>query len=219
MRTLSIKNIIARVVSIALIGGGLALVGAFAFGINPLALAGGQSAATNSTEPSGFNVPELNGAQTASSGAAGDGGGPEDKTLTLEVPKMDRLDGVEIPDAAGDDAGALRSNAGIHLRGTGFPWQEEANVYMAGHRVGFPGTDSFLAFRDQRKLEDGDKIYVTDSEGTRYTYEVFSERVVGPGQTEVTQPVEGKNILTLQTCTFPNYSERIITQAELVEKA
>lgn len=217
MSSLRIKNIVARIVSLALIGGGLALVGAFALGINPLV--GEQSTATNSSDPDGFNVPELSGTQIASSRAAGGGNGPEDKTLTLNVPKMDQLDGVEIPDAAGDDVGALRSNAGIHLQGTGFPWQEEANVYMAGHRVGFPGTDSFLAFRDQRNLKAGDKIHVTDSEGIRYTYEVFSERVVGPGQTEVTQPVEGKNILTLQTCTFPNYSERIVTQAELVEKA
>lgn len=208
-----IRNIIARIFSLALIGGGLALVGAFVLGINPLA--SGQSTATNSGEPGGFNVPELSSAQTSNRGAEG----PEDKTLTLNVPEMERLDGVEIPDAAGDDAGALRSNAGIHLQGTGFPWQDEANVYLAGHRMGFPGTDSFLAFRDQRALEDGDKIHLTDSEGTRYTYEVFSERVVGPGQMEVTQPVQGKNILTLQTCTFPNYSERIITQAELVEKA
>ncbi|CAN5581901.1 hypothetical protein BH24ACT22_BH24ACT22_20760 [soil metagenome] len=42
---------------------------------------------------------------------------------------------------------------------------------------------------------------------------------MGPEQIEVTKPVEGKNILTLQTCTFPDYSERIVTQAKLVDVA
>jgi sortase A len=32
----------------------------------------------------------------------------------------------------------------------------------------------------------------------------------------VTDPVAGKNILTLQTCTLPDYSQRLIVQAELV---
>jgi sortase A len=33
----------------------------------------------------------------------------------------------------------------------------------------------------------------------------------------VTQPLEGKNVLTLQTCTLPDYSRRLIVQAERVE--
>ena len=33
----------------------------------------------------------------------------------------------------------------------------------------------------------------------------------------VTQPIEGKNVLTLQTCTLPDYSQRLIVQAERVE--
>jgi sortase A len=32
----------------------------------------------------------------------------------------------------------------------------------------------------------------------------------------VTDPIEGKNILTLQTCTLPDYSQRLIVQAELI---
>lgn len=200
-----IRGIVSGFVSLALILGGLALVATFFMG---------QSSQTSESGTSGeFNVPEV------STPSVEDPTGPADKTLTLTVPKMSRLDGVEIPDAAGNDEEALRVNAGIHLQGTGFPWQEEANVYLAGHRMGYPGTDSFLAFRDQQKLERGDKVHVKDSEGTRYTYEVFSEKIVGPQQTEVTQPIAGKNILTLQTCTFPDYTERIVTQAELVDVA
>jgi sortase A len=35
----------------------------------------------------------------------------------------------------------------------------------------------------------------------------------------VTKAVPDKNILTLQTCTLPDYSQRLIVQAELVETA
>jgi sortase A len=117
----------------------------------------------------------------------------------------------------GTDKQALSSHAAIHLAGTGFPWNEEANVYLAGHRLGYPRTDSFLAFFDLNKLEVGNQIYVTDANGTRYTYEVFKEFTVSPTDLSVTDTVEGKNIVTLQTCTLPDYSQRLIVQAELVD--
>ncbi len=87
---------------------------------------------------------------------------------------------------------------------------------MAGHRLGYPSTDSFLAFWDLSNLEDGDEIYVTDAMGRSYTYKVFKEFVVNPSDIFVTQPIEGKNIVTLQTCTLPDYSQRLIVQAEKV---
>ena len=40
---------------------------------------------------------------------------------------------------------------------------------------------------------------------------------MSPTDLSVTDPVEGKNILTLQTCTLPDYSNRLIVQAELVD--
>ncbi len=36
-----------------------------------------------------------------------------------------------------------------------------------------------------------------------------------PGLVSVTDVLPGKNILTLQTCTLPDYSQRLIIQAEL----
>jgi sortase A len=35
----------------------------------------------------------------------------------------------------------------------------------------------------------------------------------------VTEPVAGKSVLTLQTCTLPDYRDRLIVRAELVEKS
>jgi sortase A len=140
---------------------------------------------------------------------------PNNSTLKLTVPEMQRVDDVPIYDGPATDEAALHDGA-LHLHSTGFPWQQGANVYIAGHRLGFPGTKSYLVFWDLDKLENGDEVILTDANGTRYTYEVFKEFVVNPGDTHVTQPVAGRNIVTLQTCTLPDYSQRLIVQAELM---
>ncbi len=202
------RKVVLTITSLVLIGSGVVLA-AFFF-LNSEA----SNSATNSSEPEGFNVPDVGIAQEEQAA-----GGPEDKTLTVTAPKMERIKEADILDAEGDDEEALKNYAGLHLKGTGFPWQEEANVYMAGHRLGYPGTDSFLAFYDQDNIENGDEIYVTDANGKEYTYRVFENLVVNPEDVWVMDPVPGKNILTLQTCTLPDYSQRLITRAELVNKA
>jgi sortase A len=45
---------------------------------------------------------------------------------------------------------------------------------------------------------------------------VFRETVVSPTDFSVTEPIEGKDILTLQTCTLPDYAQRLVVQAEKV---
>lgn len=142
---------------------------------------------------------------------------PEDQSLSLTVPKMERVKNVEIPTGRGDDEELLKDNAAVHLSYTGFPWEDEANVYIAGHRLGYEGTDSHLAFYDIDKMEDGDEILVTDSEGKEYEYRVFEVLTVEPTELQVLDPVEGKNIVSLQACTLPDYSDRIVVRGELVE--
>jgi sortase A len=142
--------------------------------------------------------------------------GPEDESLKVTVPAMSRIQNSNVPYADGGNEAAFKRFAGVHLRGTGHPWDKEANVYIAGHRLGFPGTDSFLAFWDLNRVENGDKIFLTDADGKRYVYKVFREFVVEPTQVSVTRPLEGRNIVTLQTCTLPDYSKRLIVQAEKV---
>jgi sortase A len=207
MKKLQTKNVISWILSLTMIAAGVALIASFF-------LAGSlNSAATNSEDPGGFNVPKLD---TADGGATS---GPKDKTLKLTIPRMSQLENDPVPTVPGTNLQALGSHAAIHLAGTGFPWDEEANVYLAGHRLGYPRTDSFLAFFDLNNLEAGDKIYITDANGTKYTYEVFKEFTVSPTDLSVTQSEPDKNILTLQTCTLPDYSQRLIVQAELVETA
>ena len=140
---------------------------------------------------------------------------PESKKLELTIPAMDRVDGVPVYDAPKSGYEKSLHDGVVHVRGTGFPWQKVANVYIAGHRVGYPGTKSNLVFWDLNELEKGDEIFLTDADGKRYTYEVFSKRVISPDTTSILRPTRGKNIISLQTCTLPDYSHRLIVQGEL----
>ena len=141
---------------------------------------------------------------------------PEDTTLKLTVPKMAQIKDDNIPYTTGDNEEALKNNAAIHLEGTGHPWDQEANVYIAGHRLGYPNTNSFLAFWDIDKLKNGDEVILTDANGTEYRYEVFKQLEVAPTDVHVIEPIEGKNIVTLQTCTLPDYKDRLLIRAELI---
>ena len=202
-----IKNVILTLVSLALVGAGVALIASVFF----LPGSGGGGASGEAGE---FNVPVLE-ETTGSEEEPEEARGPEDKTLIVTIPKMEVAE-AEVPDAAGDDEEKLREYLGIHLKGTGFPWQKGANVYIAGHRLGYPGEASFLAFYDLDALETGDEITIKDADGKEYVYRVFKEFTVEPTNLSVTQPVPGKDVLTLQTCTLPDYTQRLIVQAEKV---
>jgi sortase A len=139
---------------------------------------------------------------------------PGSSKMTLTVPEMRRVDHVPVYTGAAGDKGALHDGT-LHLRGTGWPWRDGANVYIAGHRMGFPGTKSYLVFWDLNDLKAGDKVILTDSEGTTYTYSVFKSFVVNPDAFYVTKPIPGKSVITLQTCTLPDYNQRLIVQAQL----
>jgi len=142
--------------------------------------------------------------------------GPENKTLRMTIPSLAQIRNDTVPYRESGDKDAFHDHAAVHLQGTGQPWDKHANVYIAGHRLGFPGTDSWLAFWDLNALRKGDMIYLRDAEGKRYTYKVFKKFIVGPNAVRVTRPLPGRNIVSLQTCTLPDYSERLIVQAQKV---
>lgn len=136
--------------------------------------------------------------------------------LKLTVPEMKRVEGVPVSIAPAQDESALRRGP-VRLAGTGMPSQRESNVYISGHRLGYPGTGSFLLFRDLNHLRGGDRIVLRDGEGRSYIYQVFDRWVVGPGNLSVTEPFEGRNVVSLQTCTLPDYRQRLVVRAELVD--
>jgi sortase A len=140
---------------------------------------------------------------------------PSKDMFKLTVPQMERIKDDEIPTGVGSDETLFHDYAGVHLKNTGFPWEKEANVYIAGHRLGYENTNSYLAFWDLNELKEGDEFYITDSEGRKYTYKVFRKFVATPTNLAVLQPIDGKNVVTLQTCTLPDYTNRLLVRGEL----
>jgi len=123
-----------------------------------------------------------------------------------------------VPVISSESTGALDQGV-IHLPGTSLPWSDtpERNVYLAGHRLGWPGTGSHLVFYRLNELGRGDRITLRDTEGGRYDYMVIETFEVGPFDRWVTGRVRGRDLLTLQTCTpIPTFEKRLIVRAERI---
>jgi sortase A len=124
----------------------------------------------------------------------------------------------DVPVISSDSTRALDQGV-VHLPGTSYPWSDtpERNVYLAGHRLGWPGTGSHLVFYRLNQLSRGDMITLRDREGGRYDYMVIESFTVGPLDRWVTGRVRGRDLLTLQTCTpIPTFEERLIVRAERI---
>jgi sortase A len=143
-----------------------------------------------------------------------DPGGPKDKTLYLTIPALE-IEGIPVFDTLSEEK--LRDGA-VHIPATGYPWQEGANVFIAGHRIGYPNTLSYYVFYRLDQLAEGDEILLQNSSGREFKYRVTEKKVVGPENVAVMNAVEGRSLISLQTCTLQDYEERIIVQGELVEK-
>ena len=145
---------------------------------------------------------------------------PAGATMSLSVPAMGISD---IPVVEGTSEASLSQGAG-HLPGTGYPWVSGSNTYIAGHRIGYPGTPSDHVFWNLPNLGQGDRILLTASDGTTYTYAVSEILEVSPTDLSVTAPTGG-DVVTLQTCIEnygdywtpgPNWYARYIVRGTLV---
>jgi len=145
---------------------------------------------------------------------------PAGAMMSLSVPAMGISD---IPVVEGTSEASLSQGAG-HLPGTGYPWDPGSNTYIAGHRLGYPGTPSDHVFWNLPNLGLGDEILLTDSNGTTYTYAVSEIFEVSPTDLSVTAPTGG-DVVTLQTCIEdygdywtpgPNWFVRYVVRAERV---
>jgi sortase A len=124
----------------------------------------------------------------------------------------------DVPVLNSDSSTALDRGV-IHLPDTSLPWSEtpERNVYLAGHRLGWPGTGSHLVFYRLGALRNGDEVTLRDRDGRRYNYRVIDSFLVNPDDTWVTGRVRGRDLLTLQTCTpIPTFEKRLIIRAERI---
>lgn len=140
---------------------------------------------------------------------------PDGAALGLTIGSIGLYD---VPVLRSNTQGAL-DNGVIHARGTSMPWSPtpERNVYLAGHRLGWPGTGSHLVFYRLGELGKGDEISVKSRDGKRYEYRVTDAFVVNPDHTWVMGRIRGRDMLTLQTCTpIPGFQKRLIVRAERV---
>ena len=136
----------------------------------------------------------------------------QDAELTLTVEAIGLYDVLVISSSSEE---AL-DNGVIHVPQTPMSWEEreQKNVYLAGHRLGFPGTGSRLVFYNLDKLSGGDTVALRDRSGTVYEYRVSEVFVVDPNADWAIDPVQGRDMVTLQTCTFPNFENRLIVRAD-----
>jgi sortase A len=157
---------------------------------------------------------------SASGSAPASASPPADTMMSLSVPAMGISD---IPVVEGTSEASLSQGVG-HVPGTGFPWVPGSNTYIAGHRIGYPGTPSDHVFWNLPNLVQGDQILLTDSSGTTYTYAVSEIFEVSPTDLSVTAPT-GDDVVTLQTCIEdygdywtpgPNWFVRYVVRAERV---
>ena len=145
---------------------------------------------------------------------------PIDTTMYLTVPRLGLYD---IPVLEGTSEAVLSQGVG-HVPGTGYPWTPGSNTYIAGHRLGYPGTISDHVFWDLPSLALGDLVILEDSLGQSYTYQVSEILEVAPTDLSV-MGATGSDVVSLQTCienygdywtAGPNWFARYIVRAERV---
>ena len=147
---------------------------------------------------------------------------PDDPTLYLTVPRL----GIYHHTVRNDRSEEALGLGAVKLPGTDFPWQKgSTNTYIACHRIGFPGTESFHQCLNLPSTQQGDEVILEDTNGTVYRYRISEFLQVAPGDTWVTEPVDGREMISLQTCTEtfndfatlgPNWAVRFIVRADRV---
>jgi sortase A len=134
--------------------------------------------------------------------------------MTITVPRLGLKD---VPVPTGSTQHDLDREGILRLRGSGLPWIEGSNTFIAGHALGFPWTRVPYAFYKLDKMKPGDEIFVEDEDGRRYTFRVYDLMTVEPNDYWTTYPVEGETTISLQSCTpIPSFKNRLIVRGELV---
>lgn len=98
------------------------------------------------------------------------------------------------------------------------PWDGDTqrNVYLAAHRLGYPGTGSRLLFYELDKLGRGDEV-ILKGRGKAHRYRVSEILVVDPDDSWVMGQVRGRDMVTLQTCTpIPTFEKRLVVRADRI---
>ena len=138
----------------------------------------------------------------------------EDAVFTLTIRALE-IYNAPVLDSTNPEA---LSSGVVHVPETPMPWDggQQKNVYLAGHRVGVPGTTSRVLFYHLDKISIGDSVVLKDRSGNVYRYRVSEIFVVTPDDGWVLDTVRDRDMVTLQTCTFPTFENRLIVRADRV---
>ena len=123
--------------------------------------------------------------------------------------------GVELPIYHGTSDGVLQVAAG-HLEGSSLPvGGAGTHAVISAHR----GLPSAKLFTNLDELEVGDTFTITVLDRV-LTYEVDQISIVLPTETDLLQPVEGKDYVTLMTCTPSGINtHRLLVRGKRIENA
>jgi sortase A len=147
---------------------------------------------------------------------------PDDPTLFLTVPRL----GIYHHTVRNDRSEAALDLGAVKLPSTDFPWQKgDNNTYIACHRLGWPGNESYHQCLNLPSMQQGDDVILEDTNGRQYKYRVSEFLQVRPEESWVTSTVKGREMVTLQTCieTYndfatlgPNWGVRFLVRADRV---
>lgn len=132
-----------------------------------------------------------------------------DEIGTVRIPSIN----VNVPFVHGTKDSSLQSEAG-HLYGTSFPIDgDNVHAVIAAHSA----LQTAKLFTDLTKVKAGDTFYVTVL-NTEYEYKVDQIKTVLPEDDyQYEQIEEGKNYVTLYTCTpYGINTHRLLVRGELI---
>lgn len=169
-----------------------------------LLIAGGLFLVVFSSGIKSFNNIKNDGITSVSGRDSASIGRPE----KIFIPKIGRY--LPIEDGQVEDNRWKISQKGVsYLVSTPRPG-EVGNTVMYGHN-----TDNILG--RIVKLAGGDKIYITNTDGSIYKYEVFETKEIKPDQVEILSQTEDMR-LTIYTCSGFLDQARFVAFAKLVSR-
>ena len=140
---------------------------------------------------------------------------PRDTRLLISIPRLGIRD-VTVGDSP--EQSYLDREGIMHLSETGFPYERGSNTYIVGHAADYDASRVPNVFRNLKDLKQGDLITLRDALGRSYAYRAYQYLIVNPTDVWVTEPVAGKEIVSLQTCyPAPSFEKRLIIRAERVK--
>ena len=158
---------------------------------------------------------------------------PEDvldkKDLDKDPPRYEDWHKASSDDSetksSGTSAGAIPAVKPFNLgKDPGGP--DDKTLYLTVPDLGLADVPVYNSVKDKKLKKSvvhipakGDEILLEDEAGNKYEYRVVEQKVVDPDNVEVMEPEDGKSLVSLQTCTLPDYKQRLIVQGELVDKS